>query len=120
MNIEDLFNGIIPKKLIIALAKLSNLSISKPAYNQIKELEAFISNIKNCKLTVIGTGDISESQCLTGGVRIDEINPLSMESLIYKGLYFSGEVIDIDGKCGGYNLQWAWTSGYIAGLNASK
>lgn len=119
MNIEELFNGIIPKKLIIALAKLSDLSISKPAYNQIKELNAFIANIKNCKLTIIGTGDISDSQCLTGGIRVDEINPLTMESLKNKGLYFSGEVIDIDGKCGGYNLQWAWTSGYIAGLNAS-
>lgn len=120
MNVEEMFNGILPKKLIIALAKMAGLSIGKAVYLQEKKLNKFIKLIKKCCINIIGTGDISESQCLTGGVSTSEINPLTMESLIQDNLYFSGEIIDVDGKCGGYNLQWAWTSGYIAGLNASK
>lgn len=120
MCIEEMFNGILPKKLIIALAKLSELKLSKAVYLQEKELNKFIGLIKCCSLNIIGTGDVSESQCLTGGVPVSEINPSTMESLKIKDLYFTGEIIDVDGKCGGYNLQWAWTSGYIAGLSASE
>ena len=50
---------------------------------------------------------------------MDEIT-LQMESKIVPGLYFAGELLDVDGRCGGYNLQWAWTSGYLAGINAAK
>lgn len=120
MNIEEMFNGILPKKLTICLSKLVNLNISKPVYMQEAALSRFIYSIKKCELNIIGTGDVSESQCLTGGVSVNEINPLTMESQKCKGLYFCGEIVDIDGKCGGYNLQWAWTSGYIAGVNSSK
>lgn len=120
IDIEEMFNGILPKKLIIALAKMVDLKIAKPLINQKKQLSEFVLTIKNCILNITGTGDVSESQCLTGGVDVNEIDSSTMESKINKGLYFSGEIIDIDGKCGGYNLQWAWTSGYIAGNNASK
>jgi predicted flavoprotein YhiN len=49
----------------------------------------------------------------------DEINPKTMESRLVKGLYFAGEILDIDGQCGGFNLQWAWSSGFVAGKNAA-
>lgn len=54
-----------------------------------------------------------------GGIDTKEIDSSTMESKLIKGLYFAGEIIDIDGDCGGFNLQWAWSSGYIAGQNAS-
>ena len=59
------------------------------------------------------------SQVTAGGVDVAEVNPGTMESKIIPGLYFAGEVLDIDGDCGGYNLQWAWSSGYVAGMNAA-
>ena len=55
-----------------------------------------------------------------GGIVTKDFNPATMESIIVKGLYAAGEVLDIVGDCGGYNLQWAWGSGYIAGISASK
>lgn len=54
------------------------------------------------------------------GIRLDEINADSMESLCCKHVYLAGEMLDVDGICGGYNLQWAWASGYLAGRNAAK
>ena len=55
-----------------------------------------------------------------GGVDTSEIDPDTMESKLVKGLYFAGEILDVDGICGGYNLQWAWTSGYLAGKGAAN
>lgn len=62
---------------------------------------------------------MENAQVCAGGVDFDQVST-RLESLIVKGLYFTGEILDIDGKCGGYNLQWAWTSGYIAGRNAAE
>ncbi|HHT62217.1 MAG TPA: aminoacetone oxidase family FAD-binding enzyme, partial [Clostridia bacterium] len=61
----------------------------------------------------------TSAQITAGGINTEEINPLTMESALIPGLFFAGEIIDIDGMCGGYNLQWAWTSGFIAGQNAA-
>ena len=55
----------------------------------------------------------------SGGILVREIDPHTMESKLVRGLFFAGEVIDIDGTCGGYNLQWAWSSGYVAGIHAA-
>ena len=111
INLEVLMNGILPEKLTAALKSLQ--------YGK-KSLESFIGLIKNCRVDITGTGEISESQVLCGGVDTNEIDPATMCSKICDGLYFCGEIIDIDGKCGGYNLQWAWTSGYIAGKSAAQ
>ena len=54
-----------------------------------------------------------------GGVHTDEIDPQTMESRLVSNVYFAGEVVDIDGMCGGYNLQWAWSSGYVAGIHSA-
>ncbi len=82
-----------------------------------KELEAFAGNLKSLRLKVTGTGDHESSQVTAGGVSTSEIEVLTMESKLCKGLYIVGELLDIDGNCGGYNLQWAFTSGVIAGRN---
>ena len=56
----------------------------------------------------------------TGGVPLNELKGISMESALVPGLYFAGELLDVDGACGGYNLQWAWSSGFLAGTHAAK
>lgn len=82
--------------------------------NQIAQL------LSSMQFKVTGSKGFEEAQVTAGGVQCDEIHAHTLESKKAKGLYFAGEIIDIDGLCGGYNLQWAWSSGYIAGLNASK
>jgi len=59
------------------------------------------------------------AQVTVGGVDVKDINQKTMESKLVPGLFLAGEVLDIDGDCGGYNLQWAWSSGYVAGVNAA-
>ena len=61
----------------------------------------------------------NNAQVTKGGIRTKEINPYTMESRLVPGLYICGEILDVDGDCGGFNLQWAWSSGYIAGSYAA-
>ena len=70
-------------------------------------------------MTITGTRGFREAIITQGGVSVKEINPSTMESKKVNGLYFAGELVDVDGTCGGYNLQWAWSSGYVAGLHAA-
>ena len=71
--------------------------------------------IKSFNVTINGTNSFDQSQVTAGGVDTSQVDPDTMESRIIKGLYFCGEILDVDGTCGGYNLQWAWSSGYLAG-----
>ena len=66
-------------------------------------------------MTIIGTRDFKEAIITRGGVSVKDINPSTMESKIVKGLYFAGEMIDVDALTGGYNLQIAWSTGHLAG-----
>ena len=71
-------------------------------------------------LKVTGYQPFEQAQVCCGGVYTKEVDAHSLESRKRKGLYFAGELLDVDGKCGGYNLQWAWSSGYVAGKNAGR
>lgn len=71
--------------------------------------------VKDFALPVLGRADFSAAQVTAGGIRWDEFDPETLESRIVPGLFAAGEVLDVDGDCGGYNLQWAWSSGYLAG-----
>ena len=75
--------------------------------------------MKHFKLTVKGFRPVEEAIVTAGGVKVSEIDPSTMESKKVKGLYFAGEVIDVDGYTGGYNLQAAFSTGYLAGMNAA-
>ena len=70
-------------------------------------------------MDIIGSKTFEQAQVCAGGVSTAEIENETLMSKLVPGLYFAGEVIDIDGICGGYNLQWAWSSGYVAGLHAA-
>ena len=76
-----------------------------------------IQLFSNVIYEIIGNGDYNSAQCTSGGVDIDEINPDTMESKVCAGLYLTGEIMDITGRCGGYNIQWAASTGMIAGEN---
>lgn len=86
----------------------------------LNKLKKLCCHLKNIIIPISGYNPMESAQVAQGGVCLSEINPDTMESKLLKGLYFCGEVIDVDGYCGGYNLQWAWSSAYIAGNSASK
>ncbi len=119
-TVEEFFTGILPKKIMSLLLKLSGLKHTDQASNLTEQdITALLLSAKSFLVHAIGTGDFSNCQVCAGGVDCNEITDF-MESKMVKGLYFAGEILDVDGRCGGYNLQWAWTSGYLAGMNAAK
>jgi len=119
-TVEIALIGLINKRLIIPILKELNIDKNKRTSNLSKEEIRGISRIlTSWSFKVIGSKSFSDSQVTAGGVNTNEINSQTMESKIVKGLYIVGELLDIDGDCGGFNLQWAWSSGYVAGLNAA-
>ncbi len=120
-SIGDIFTGMLHNKLAAALLKFCDISIKRQAAGLTKDEASHIAAVmKNWRLEVKYTGGFEKAQVTGGGIPASEINAETMESKICPGLYFAGEVIDVDGICGGYNLQWAWTSGYIAGNAAGR
>ena len=111
-------NDILPKKMIAPIINLSGIDPNKPV-NQINKDErwAFVKTLKNLTLTIKDSRPIREAIVTAGGVCTDEINPSTMESKLIKGLYFAGEVIDVDAYTGGFNLTIAFSTGYCAGTN---
>lgn len=120
LSAEEFFQGFLNKKLNLMFLKLSGIKAETPL-KQLKfsKIEEVISHMKGWEIEIEGTNPYENAQVCAGGVSMDEIT-LQMESKIVPGLYFAGELLDVDGRCGGYNLQWAWTSGYLAGNAASK
>ena len=84
-----------------------------------KRLIQLCGAMKEFSVTPEKVNSFEQAQVCRGGVAFDELDD-TMQSIYQKKLYICGEMVDIDGKCGGYNLQWAWTSGYIAGKHAGK
>lgn len=109
--------GLINKRLIPVILKEAGMKdLKSPAADlSAQELDKIACGLTDWRLKVKGTKSWPSAQVTAGGVSTKEINPNTMESKIVPGLFFAGEIIDIDGKCGGFNLQWAWSSGFIAG-----
>lgn len=116
----EIFNGILKKKLSEAIFMKCGVSLKKSAGELLeKEITDLARRCARWNVEITGTAGFENSQVTSGGVSLDEINCETMGSAIVKGLFFAGEVMDVDGLCGGYNLQWAWTSGYTAGRSAA-
>lgn len=107
-----------PTKLIPVMIKLSGIDPDKKV-NEISREERlhFVNLIKNLPVTITGTRSFTEAIITQGGVKVKEINPSTMESKKVSGLYFAGEVLDLDAVTGGFNLQIAWSTGYLAGMS---
>lgn len=115
----DFLTGLFAGKLNEVLCRRSGFSKSLPAGQFTEDdIKILCKHIKHFEIKISGTNGFEHAQCCGGGVSLKEIDPLSMESLLLPGLYFCGEILDVWGDCGGYNLQWAWTSGYLAGRAA--
>lgn len=113
--------GLINKKLMPILLRASGIRERTLIAEVEKErLERLIDKCKGFEIEITKTNSFEQAQICAGGVRLNEIDLRTMESLYEKGLYITGELLDVDGVCGGYNLQWAWTTGYLAGENAAK
>lgn len=115
---KNALGGLFPAKLTPVMIRLSGISPEKKV-NEIarEERMAFVDLIKNLPLTITGLRDYNEAIITKGGVTVREVNPSTMESKLVKGLYFAGEVLDLDAVTGGFNLQIAWSTGYLAGLS---
>lgn len=118
---EEAMIGFLNKKLCDALLKESEISLHAKAEDLSKrELHRLTYKCKNFHVHITGSKSFEQAQVCAGGVLTKDIDPHTMESRLVPGIYFAGEIADIDGICGGYNLQWAWSSGYVAGLHAAK
>ncbi len=119
MTMEQYFNGMINKKLGQFLTKMSGIpklskNISELTDNEIKKI---CTILKKYKIKILDTNGFKNAQVTAGGIPLSEINLENLESKKTKGLYFAGEVMDVYGECGGFNLHWAWASGKFAGEN---
>jgi hypothetical protein len=116
---KNVINTLFPSKLIPIMPKLSDINPDKQV-NEItkEERERFVNVIKHLELTITGIRDYNEAIITKGGISTSEISPSTMESKLVKNLYFAGEVIDLDALTGGFNLQIAWSTGYLAGKSA--
>ncbi|MCI6676197.1 MAG: NAD(P)/FAD-dependent oxidoreductase [Clostridiales bacterium] len=113
---KNALGGLYPSKLIPVIIALTGITPEKPV-NEIsrEERQKIISVTKKLSLTLTGVRDYNEAIITQGGVHTKQINPATMESKLVDGLYFAGEVLDLDALTGGYNLQIAWSTGYAAG-----
>ena len=113
--------GFINKRLIpVVLMEAGINDAGRPVASlSAKEQERIVDILTDWRFKIRGTRSWPSAQVTAGGVDTKEISQDTMESKLVEGLFFAGEIIDIDGQCGGFNLQWAWSSGYIAGQNAA-
>lgn len=113
---EELFTGLVHNRLGKMLVKYSGLGGGRTmAELSEEELAAAAGAAKDFRLQIRGTEGFDNAQVTAGGIKTSEFDPHTLESRIVPGLFACGEVLDIDGDCGGYNLQWAWASGRLAG-----
>lgn len=120
-NAEHFFLGMFHQKIIRLLLHTAGIHDSK-CMNDVEQekTEKIITLCKHFKIEVEACNGFEQAQVCAGGIRTTEIHIDSLESLCAEDLYLVGELLDIDGICGGYNLQWAWATGYIAGAHAAK
>ena len=117
---KNAVDSLFPAKLRPVMVELSGIPEEKKVHEITKEERLrFVRLIKDFTMTLTGLRGYNEAIITKGGVSVKEIDPGTMESKLVKGLYFAGEVLDLDAVTGGYNLQIAWSTGYLAGMNAA-
>lgn len=118
-TVEGFLLGMANKKINLLLLKLAGLKPEEPAEAAgIKRLKKLLYSYRELQVHVSAANSFEHAQVTAGGVDMAEVSDC-LSSLKAPGVYFAGEILDVDGRCGGYNLQWAWTSGYVAGKSAA-
>lgn len=102
---EDMLVGILPNKLSLAVKEVFDAN----------NIDRTVDLLKAWRFPVAATKGWNEAEFTSGGIDVNEVNPQTLESKLHRGVYFAGEVLDVDGERGGYNLAWAWASGFVAG-----
>lgn len=119
-TVEEFFTGVLNKKIMNVLIKQAGVQpgelLSKVSESSLQKI---FKSSKQFKMHITESNGFEQAQVCTGGVDMNEVSD-NLESKKVKGVYFAGELLDVDGRCGGYNLQWAWSSGYIAGSAAAE
>ena len=117
---EEFFTGILHKKLTSSLLKMAGIRLATPMQEIPEEkIRNYYRLCRALKLHITESNPYENAQVSAGGVDVREVGS-TMESKLCPGVYFAGEILDVDGRCGGYNLQWAWSSGYLAGYHAAS
>ena len=120
-NGEDFLTGVLHKKLAAVLLKMAGIRLDQPVSSaSIRQREHLLRAIKEYEALVSSVNPFANAQVCCGGVDVREVDPSTMESRLMGDIYFAGEILDVDGICGGYNLQWAWSSGKAAGCRAAQ
>lgn len=120
MSAQEMLGGILNKRFVLPILKENDIPPQTGSGQLTKQQIQAITRMLQCwSFPVIGDGGWKEAQVTVGGVYTGEVNPQTMESRKNKGIYWAGEVLDVDGDCGGYNLQWAASSGILAGRSAA-
>ena len=119
-TVEELFTGLLNRKLALVLIKLAGIKPSQKAGDlSPKQMKLLLGQIKSYEAIVMSVNPFANAQVCCGGVDTREVDAATMESRLHANLYLAGELLDVDGICGGYNLQFAWSSGMIAGTHAA-
>ena len=120
-NGEDFLTGVLHKKLAAVLLKMAGIRLDQPVSSaSIRQRDHLLRAIKEYEALVSSVNPFANAQVCCGGVDVREVDPSTMESRLMGDIYFAGEILDVDGICGGYNLQWAWSSGKVAGCRAAQ
>ena len=120
-NGEDFLTGVLHKKLAAVLLKMAGIRLDQPVSSaSIRQRDHLLRAIKEYEALVSSVNPFANAQVCCGGVDVREVDPSTMESRLMGDIYFAGEILDVDGICGGYNLQWAWSSGKAAGCRAAQ
>ncbi len=118
---QDFLTGVLHKKLAAVLFKLADIPLGLLAKDvQDNSWRRLTRQIKSLEAVVTATNSYEQAQVCCGGVDTHELMPETLESRLVSGLYLVGELLDVDGICGGYNLQWAWSTGCLAGIDAGS
>lgn len=121
MSLKNILRGLLPQRMIDLFLEVIKINPDKQASHITQEeRKNIISLLKEFRMEISGLAPIEQAMVTRGGVSLKDINPRTMESRIVKGLYFAGEIIDIDADTGGFNLQAAFSTGYLAGESAAE
>ena len=117
----EFLNGVLNKKLAAVLLKQAGIPMNLTC-DRLKDaqLDTLTMQLKKFEVPVTSTNSFEQAQVCCGGVDTRDIRPDTLESKLVKGLFLVGELTDVDGICGGYNLQWAWSTGAVAGRTAGR
>ncbi|MGL6199463.1 MAG: NAD(P)/FAD-dependent oxidoreductase [Lachnospiraceae bacterium] len=120
-TMDTFFIGVFHHKLARVFLKKAEISPKKQTGQlSVSELNRLCEIVKHYSAKITDTNSFEQAQVCAGGVSTTQLNPQNLESTIVSGLHFAGEILDVDGACGGYNLQWAWSSGFVAGKGAAS